>query len=194
LSTVEVPYTAIHVYKNGLDGKGEDFVSIVEQMCSDEWSPLSWSLSYTGSGTVSEYRTSRSCELKGIRYPCQESEGATIFNRSILPSISKCLDDYTRVFQLQKEFEDEDYRLLRYEGHAEYRTHHDHAPENSRIISIVAYPKIDGTGGNLDFPFLKTTITPESNDVVIFPSNFPYAHTAFPMTEGVKYSLVTWLR
>ena len=191
---VEVPCVGVHVYKNGLEGNGEQFVDAVEKMCLDEWSPLSWSVSFTGSGTVSEYRTSRSCELAAIRYPCEESEGAYIFNKFILTSISKCLNDYSRVHQLQKEFNDEDYRLLKYEGSAQYRTHHDHAPENARMISIVAYPKIDGVGGELDFPFFKTKITPESNDVLIFPSNFPYAHTAFPMIEGVKYSLVTWLR
>lgn len=191
---VNVPCIAVHVYKNGLNNFGPEFVDVVEQMCKDEWSPLSWDLSYTGHGVVSEYRTSRSCELAGIRQPCIESEGSTIFNNHILPAISTCLADYTRVHQLPESYKDEDYRLLRYEGSAEYRTHHDHAADNSRMISIVAYPKIDGIGGELDFPFFKTTIYPESNDVVIFPSNFPYAHTARPMSKGVKYSLVTWLR
>jgi hypothetical protein len=37
----------------------------------------------------------------------------------------------------------------------------------------------------------KITTTPAAGDIVLFPSNFLYAHAALPVEQGTKYSAVT---
>ena len=32
--------------------------------------------------------------------------------------------------------------------------------------------------------------TPEKNDLIVFPSNYPYVHQSLPIESGTKYSMV----
>lgn len=91
----------------------------------------------------------------------------------------------------------EGYRVLKYGRGAEYRGHIDHGPDNSRVLSIVAFMNDDFSGGELVFPIVNATIKPKKGSVVMFPSNFPYFHYASPVglnDLSNKYSLVTWFK
>lgn len=192
--TLSKPAPCIFVYENALKD-GEKFISMLEEQTNDEWSPLSWDYSKTGSGTVSEYRSSRICSLMDITQPCPSTPIADLLNKSILKDIETCLTDYTTYHGIAALVGNEGWIVLKYEGHAQYRTHWDHAPDNTRTLSIVAFPYSTAkVGGELTFPHFGTTIKPKTGSVVIFPSNFPYTHTAHPVEDGIKYSLVTWLR
>jgi predicted 2-oxoglutarate/Fe(II)-dependent dioxygenase YbiX len=57
---------------------------------------------------------------------------------------------------------------------------------------MVASISSECDGGELEFPYLDTKLKLETGSVVLFPSNFPYMHIAHPVTNGIKYSLVTW--
>ena len=64
----------------------------------------------------------------------------------------------------------------------------------SRQVSCVCYLNDDYQGGELEFPNFKVKIKPEQGMLILFPSSFPYLHIAHPITQGIKYTLVTWLR
>lgn len=192
--TLNKPAPCIFVYENALT-EGEKFISLLEEQTKDEWSPLSWDYSRTGSGRISEYRSSRVCSLMDITKPCPSTPISDLFNNSILKEIRACLSDYTTYHGIPAISGDEGWIVLKYEGEAQYRTHWDHAPDNGRTLSIVAFPHSTvEIGGELSFPHFKTSIKPQAGSVIIFPSNFPYTHTAHPVEKGTKYSLVTWLR
>ena len=194
LLTLTKPAPCIFVYENALPD-GEEFISMIEEQTDNEWSPLSWDYSKTGSGQISEYRSSRVCSLIGITRPCPSTPISELFNKSILKNIETCLTDYITYHGIRPHSGHEGWMVLKYEGQAQYRTHHDHSPDNGRTISIVAFPYSTTTvGGELTFPHFGTTVKPKTGSVVIFPSNFPYTHTAHPVEDGVKYSLVTWFR
>ena len=41
--------------------------------------------------------------------------------------------------------------------------------------------------------YFEENIKPEAPALVLFPSNYAYAHRAMPVIKGTKYAIVTWL-
>ena len=182
------PAPGIHVYDTDMNSSA--FIRMLEDECSDEWSRLSWDEARTGKGTVSEYRSSKECLLLPIMSPNPTSPIMETFSKDVLSVVERCVSDFIAYHSIHQA-PHEGWRVLKYLPGGEYRTHHDHYPGNERTFSCVAYLSNSGTGGELTFPYFNVSVPCETGRVVMFPSNFPYAHTAGP-TEGTKYSLVTW--
>jgi predicted 2-oxoglutarate/Fe(II)-dependent dioxygenase YbiX len=63
-----------------------------------------------------------------------------------------------------------------------------------RDLSVVYFLNHDFTGGELFFPELELLIAPEAGTLVCFPSDHNYVHGVKPVTEGHRYTVVTWMR
>ena len=185
----------IWVYENAFDSK--NFCELIEQETEQDWALIDWTSSYTGDGTnrsVNEYRTSLEMSMSPFfsetinekLKPLQD-----IFLNDIFPQIDKCIWDYRTCFDLNLKA-DSGFSLLKYMDGGEYHIHHDHSPENARVLSLVACLGDDFEGGELEFNNFDLTVKLEKNSLILFPSNFPYTHIAHPVKSGVKYSLVTW--
>lgn len=90
-------------------------------------------------------------------------------------------------------------QVLKYELNGKYVWHVDHGPETSRTLSAIWFLNDDYEGGELNFcdpmDIDKTLqITPESNKIVIWPSNHLFPHAVSPVTSGTRYSLVAWMK
>lgn len=59
------------------------------------------------------------------------------------------------------------------------------------VLSIVGLLNDDFTEGRFVF-WDKYDIDMEAGDIVIFPSNFLYKHRVTPVTQGIRYSFVSW--
>ena len=59
------------------------------------------------------------------------------------------------------------------------------------IFSVVGALNDDYSGGEL-IMFDDYKIEINQGDVILFPSNFLYPHRVFPVTEGIRYSYVSW--
>lgn len=106
---------------------------------------------------------------------------------------SNCVTDYTHRFKFSLlEGLDKGYQVLRYSGGNEYKEHQDDGPKTPRRVSGLLYLNGNFEGGELHFPYLNFTYKPYGGDVLIFPSGAPYTHAAKPVTEGTKYSVVSW--
>jgi len=57
--------TCIRMYNNLFDC-GKEFIDLVENECSQEWSFLNWVRAEVGDGYVSDIRTSMACELSPL--------------------------------------------------------------------------------------------------------------------------------
>jgi hypothetical protein len=184
----------IVIYHAALDV--DDFIDLIEDEASQSWPYLEWGKSGVG-GEISygEYRTSLEMSLHPIS---QETENERLvkiqkkYEQNVFKPMNECIWDYRSVYDLQLS-RDSGWSVLKYTHDAEYHIHHDHAPDNSRVLSVVASLGSDCEGGELEFPYFKKTFKLEKNDVILFPSNFPYSHIAHPVTSGKKYSLVSWL-
>jgi hypothetical protein len=173
-----------------------NFIDLVENEASHSWPYLEWMKSGVGAENVSvEYRTSLEMPLHPI---CGDSVVERLqvikdtFYEGIFKHVDECIWDYRNLYELPLQ-RDSGWQVLKYSHDAEYHIHHDHAPDNARVISVVASLGSDCVGGELEFPYFKKTLKLNKNDLTIFPSNFPYTHIAHPVTSGVKYSLVSWL-
>jgi hypothetical protein len=187
---------AIWVYENAFDCG--DFIEKIESESERDWAYLSWSSSGTGGGgqgMVSEYRTSYEMSLTNL---LQENISDGLKDLSdhfieIFKDIDQCVWDYRNCFNLELRGND-GFNLLKYGPSGEYHNHHDHAPNNSRVLSLVANLGDDHDGGELEFPYFDISLKLQKNSLILFPSNFPYTHVANPVLSGLKYSLVTWFQ
>lgn len=103
-----------------------------------------------------------------------------------------CVNDYMNYFNINVT-QDEGLDLLRYEINNKYDYHIDSDWTMYRTVSMLIYLNpSDYEGGETHFEHFDINVKPEGPSVVIFPSNYIYRHSARPVTNGVKYVLVTW--
>ena len=171
--------------------KASNFLKKLEKETESDWSELSWTGSSVGSGQATSHRTSLSCSLIPIMKPYPETELSQFFTKAIREPIEEVSEDYRNEFLIPNAIH-EAYSVLKYMEQSEYKPHHDHAPDNRRVYSMVSFLSTPEEGGQLEFPLFDVTVEAICGRVVMFPSNFPYLHVAHPVTKGVKYSLVTW--
>lgn len=184
--------TCISLYEDVFTADNANkFLASLEKEAESDWSELSWGGSSVGSGQATSHRTSLSCSLIPLMKPYPETELSQFFTKTIRTPIEEVSEDYRRDFLIPTAFH-EAYSVLKYLEQAEYKPHHDHAPDNRRVYSMVSFLSAPEEGGQLEFPHFGVTVEAVCGRVVMFPSNFPYLHIAHPITKGVKYSLVTW--
>jgi hypothetical protein len=62
-----------------------------------------------------------------------------------------------------------------------------------REFAAVIYLNTDFTGGEIYFPHLGITLTPEAGSLVIFPGSLRFLHGVTAVTRGVRHTLATFL-
>lgn len=147
-------------------------------------SNLPWDDSSVGSGAVMKHvRSSLSIGLDALE----------ISEKEIRPYLYECVKQYTNYYDI-KVYSDDGLNLLKYESYDKYEFHVDDGPGLSRAVSALIYLNPGNyQGGGTTFKHFNYTIQPENPTLVLFPSNYPYLHAAEPVTEGIKYIVVTWM-
>jgi Rps23 Pro-64 3,4-dihydroxylase Tpa1-like proline 4-hydroxylase len=101
-------------------------------------------------------------------------------------------EDYKNEYEIQTKFHD-GYSILKYEKGDKCAEHIDNNEINPRTISTVWYLNEDYKGGEIYFPRFNLKYKPLKNELLIFPSFYVYNHEVLPVTEGTRYSIVSWL-
>jgi len=94
-------------------------------------------------------------------------------------------------------YNDEGYFFYMYEEHEFCEIHVDQNRKFPRDISFIVMLNDDYEGGDIEFycgEHLLKTVSPAKNHIVVFPSNFLYAHRVTPVRNGVRCVLVYWIR
>lgn len=193
---VETFAPCVNYYTNVYDAT--NFLQMIEEEASESWARLEWERSTTigdGVETDNAYRSSRTMSLRPIMTDEELVELKDVKNefKKIFKSIDDCIWDYRNTYDLPLSGH-EYISVLKYESNAEYRHHWDAGPGDAafRVLSMVGFLNDGYTGGELVFPTFDVKVTPQAGSVILFPSAYPYAHSALPVTSGIKYSLVTW--
>lgn len=196
ISTVKIenPATGIFIYKNTLS-KDLDIINRLEKVIlenNDDW--FKWSVAMVGhQQTMKDYRDC--VDFKVGRKDIEQREKAAnsdlknIYN-DIDERLKACLNHYCSMYNLKMDFQ-EVVNFVRYSKGQHFQVHSDSGFSYVCTVSTVMYLNDDYVGGGLYFPYLNYTYQPEAGDIVLFPSNFIYAHAALPVEEGTKYSAVT---
>jgi predicted 2-oxoglutarate/Fe(II)-dependent dioxygenase YbiX len=103
------------------------------------------------------------------------------------------LGPYANKYGIKEQLHHEHYNILKYKQGQEYKAHYDGGSSLHRAVSAICYLNGDFEGGEIEFPNFNIKIKPEPGMLILFPSNYAYAHIAHPVTAGTKYALVTWI-
>jgi predicted 2-oxoglutarate/Fe(II)-dependent dioxygenase YbiX len=117
-----------------------------------------------------------------------------VLQNQIIETLYSALPKYIEQFRIQESlFFTESFNILRYQHGQEYKAHYDGGTESKRSISVIFYLNDDYEGGELEFVNFDLKIKPKAGTLYVFPSSYPYAHIAHPVTSGTKYAIVSWI-
>ena len=111
----------------------------------------------------------------------------------IYKKIGEVMKKYTNKFPLCHLRDDSGYDLLRYKKGGYYREHVDNSSDLPRTVAMSINLNDDYVGGEMTFFSNKIHVKGGVGSVIAFPASFMYPHQILDVTEGTRYSIVTWL-
>ena len=172
----------------------ERTIEQVEHACADSESGVYWQKAETiGAGAMQKMRTNDMCSISHLAEVTGHALMQNIHNQFYVSLLAASIP-YAERYELQEEMFHEPYSLLRYGETQEYKCHYDGYTGIGRVISALCYLNDDYEGGELEFPNFGVKIKPQAGMMILFPSNFAYSHIAHPVSQGTKYTMVTWIK
>jgi predicted 2-oxoglutarate/Fe(II)-dependent dioxygenase YbiX len=169
-------------------------IQLAEQQCTDPESGAAWIKASTfRGGQYQDYRTNKSLVISELGMLYNNPVFQNMHNQFYMILLAT-LNLYNKKYSIGENLYHEGYSLLKYSGGEEYKLHYDTSGVMGRVISAICYLNDDYEGGEIEFPNFNVKIKPQPGMLILFPSSFPYAHIAHPVTSGTKYALVTWIR
>jgi predicted 2-oxoglutarate/Fe(II)-dependent dioxygenase YbiX len=110
----------------------------------------------------------------------------------IFECVKKVIKIYNKKFNHAFISKDSGYDLLKYEKSDFFTQHIDSFIEMPRTISCSFILNDNFKGGEFSFFDNKIIYSLKKGSAILFPSNFLYPHSVLPVTEGTRYSIVTW--
>lgn len=105
--------------------------------------------------------------------------------------LNKLIEDYGTNLSVT---EDTGYDLLKYEVGQFYVQHTDSHTVTPRTLSCSMCLNDDYDGGEFAFFDRELKYKPKKGSMIVFPSNFMFPHEIMPVTNGTRYSIITWFR
>ena len=186
---------AIAVYENAWENGNETINKVIEVI-----NKASLDIAFSPSKTITDPKDTTEQSIRtsyglSISKYANVDEYISLVNSRCSDLISSALKHYAELFEIEQEIKDiKKYTLLRYSVGQQYYRHYDGGTESARSISVLIYLNDDYEGGEIEFPNFKTKIKPKAGMMILFPSNYAYAHIAHPIVSGEKYAIVTWLK
>lgn len=177
---------------------GEEFID--PEFCDkllEEYAPSNyWEPTLTGSGHDPD---ARRCEMipisdQGIIEE-QNTEERKELDNYLFNVVKDIIEDYQEQhpeFDLEIQ-EDSGYELLKYEVGDFYIQHSDSFKEQPRALTVIMSMNDGYEGGEVALFNRELVYKLNAGDVLVFPSNFMYPHEIMPVTEGTRYSIITWI-
>ena len=110
----------------------------------------------------------------------------------LFKKINAAVDQYRKEYKECNVKYDSGYDLLRYPKGGYYCQHTDSYTETTRTLSMTINLNTDYQGGELSFYGDDLKIRTNAGSAILFPSNFMFPHEIKDVTEGTRYSIVTW--
>jgi Rps23 Pro-64 3,4-dihydroxylase Tpa1-like proline 4-hydroxylase len=185
-------FPGIWVYKNKLN---KDIIEKVESFLQKYPNDYNWAEATVGyAQKIPSYRDCVDFKIQKhniVDAPESRIELNKIWQYAYDMQID-AVKDYCKMYSIEMNYW-EAMNFIKYGPGQHFQEHSDHGFSYIATVSLVSYPNDDYEGGELYFPKLKLTITPEAGDIVIFPSTYLFSHVAKPVKSGTKYSIVTML-
>jgi Rps23 Pro-64 3,4-dihydroxylase Tpa1-like proline 4-hydroxylase len=183
----------IAIYNN-IWSDSEKTIELIENECLNLDGGISWQKASTiGSGAYQNIRTNL---IMDITYLSDITNNKTLqaVNNQFYTTLLTASNNYARKFTIEEFLFHENYQLLKYRGGEYYNAHYDGGTDIGRCISAICYLNDNYAGGEIEFVNFNVKIKPKAGSMILFPSNYAYKHIAHPVTSGIKYALVTWIK
>lgn len=152
-----------------------------------------WQKTVVGHGVVND--KIRTAETIVISYPHVIEKNTKVrskLDKYLFASAGFAIKKYNEKFPLAKIEQDSGYELLRYKENQFYTQHTDSFKAVPRAISCSFALNDNYEGGEFAFFDRELTYKLKKGSCIMFPSNFMYPHEIMPVTNGTRYSIVTW--
>lgn len=137
----------------------------------------------------------RNCSMIGMSFDViieKNREKRLMLDKYIHVSASNVIRKYNDHFPRCRIDQDSGYDLLRYKTGQFYITHTDSFKARPRAVSCSFALNDDFEGGEFSFFNRELKYKLTKGSAILFPSNFMYPHEVLPVTQGTRYSIVTW--
>ena len=177
---------------------GEEFID--PEFCDkllDEYAPTNyWEQTLTGSGHDPDARRCEMIPISDQGIIEEENEQTRReFDNYLFNIVKEIIEQYQEQhpeFDLEIQ-EDSGYELLKYEVGDFYIQHSDSFKEQPRALTVIMSMNDGYEGGEVALFNRELVYKLDAGDVLVFPSNFMYPHEIMPVTEGTRYSIITWV-
>lgn len=168
-------------------------IQIVEEECISSDSDMNWVRAETiGAGLDQNLRTNYNLAITHSAQYYNNIVAQNIHNQMQFLLLSSTIP-YAKKHDISF-LNPEGFNMIKYSGGQEYKAHADGSTADGRCVSAIVYLNDDYVGGEVEFVNFNIKIKPKPGMLLLFPSNYAYRHIAHPVTDGVKYAIVTWLK
>lgn len=137
----------------------------------------------------------RNCQTIGISFSSIMEKNKYVrqkIDQDLFNCAANAIKEYKKHFVHCNIEQDSGYDLLRYEVDNFYTTHTDSFKDRPRAVSCSFALNDDYEGGEFAFFDRELVYRLKKGSCIMFPSNFMYPHEIMPVTNGTRYSIVTW--
>lgn len=180
----------IHVFENILSDELCDMI-LDEYGRSSEWSDAQ-----IGDEITPVNKSIRNCKqifISSDEIKSKNNEIREKIDQYLFESVSKAVKLYKTNHSDFSIDIDTGYQLLKYDVGGFYVKHVDSYKKEQRSVSCSLSLNDDYDGGEFSFFDGDILIKSPKGSVVMFPSNFMYPHEILKVTNGIRYSIVTWM-
>lgn len=183
----------VEIYENAWPNPAST-IAMVEERTSDPTRDTRWEKATTfGGGQYQDIRTNKHLSITHYGKLYNDGVFQNIHNQFYTLLLAATIG-YRDRLSINEPLWHEEYNLLKYTSNQQYHRHYDGTTDSGRAVSAICYLNNNYDGGALEFPNFNIKIQPEPGMLILFPSNYAYAHIAHPIISGTKYAIVTWLR
>lgn len=113
------------------------------------------------------------------------------FSKLLKQNFDVCLKDYVDEYGIFLS-DQEPFGLLKYGNGSRFDKHIDNGMMFNRTVSLVYYANNDYVGGDIYFDQFDLKISPQKNQLLLFPSNYIYSHAISEVSSGIRYAIVSF--
>lgn len=179
----------------------KDYIVVVEsavpkdfcEFIMNEFKESEWEDAKTITGAEAEIRRCKTIHLSmqdviDANKDIREKIDATLFK-----IVGLCISEYRKFHPNCIVNKDSGYDFLKYDSGDFYKEHIDEYTDIQRVLSLSIVLNDDYDGGEFSFFNGSDDFKLKQGDVIIFPSNFMFPHQIKEVTNGTRYSIVTWI-
>lgn len=195
-----VPETPIAVEKS-YSSDIRDYIVVFENLIPDELcdsilneykNSQEWTMASTGSGIAPSIRNVTTIQLSTAASISLNPNVRQELDNQLFRCVNTAIIKYNQKFPHAKIEKDTGYELLRYATGQFYVEHTDSFIQQPRAVSCSLALNDDYEGGEFAFFNRELKYKLKKGSVLMFPSNFMYPHEVMPVTNGTRWSIITW--